>query len=96
VLVPLLASAFASLTRTDAIARLQEAGVPCAPIRTVPEALADPQTDALGAVVRIPHPTVGDLPLVRWPFELAETPATLRRHPPRLGEHTEEVLRELS
>src|SRR5439155_717852 len=41
------------------------------------------------------HPPVGDVPLVRWPFELSETPAALRHAPPLLGQHTDELLAEL-
>jgi formyl-CoA transferase len=79
----------------DLLGTLERAGVPCAPINTLDRVFADPQVEALGAVVHAEHPTVGDLPMVRWPFELEATPAELRRPPPLLGEHTEELLREL-
>jgi formyl-CoA transferase len=94
-LIPILAEAIAAWPAADLLAALEAAGVPCAPINSLDRVFADPQVEALGAVVRAEHPTVGDLPMVRWPFELSETPATLRRPPPLLGEHTDELLVEL-
>jgi formyl-CoA transferase len=79
----------------DLLAALEAAGVPCAPVNTVEQALSDPQVEALGAVVGVEHPAAGDLRLIRWPFELSETPAELRQPPPLLGQHTEELLGEL-
>lgn len=94
-LVQSLAHLIQSWPAADLLAALEAAGVPCAPINDLPAAFADRQVQALEAVIHAAHPTVGDLPLVRWPFDLAETPATLRHPPPLLGEHTDDVLREL-
>jgi crotonobetainyl-CoA:carnitine CoA-transferase CaiB-like acyl-CoA transferase len=94
-LIPLLAEAIGGWAAADLLAALEAAGVPCAPINTIEGVFADPQVAALGAVIEAEHPTVGALPLVRWPFELSETPAELRRPPPLLGEQTEEILKEL-
>jgi formyl-CoA transferase len=82
-------------TVTELLDALEAGGVPCAPVNTVDQALADPQVAALGAIVHAQHPTVGDLPLIRWPFELSGTPAELRRPPPLLGQHTDDLLTEL-
>src|SRR5262245_11841356 len=79
----------------ELLAALEDGGVPCAPVNTVEQALADPQVAALGAVVHADHPTIGDLPLIRWPFELSDTPAELGRPPPLLGQHTDDLLGEL-
>ena len=46
-------------------------------------------------LLELPHPTAGTLRVAGIPFKLSATPATARRHPPLLGEHTDEVLREL-
>jgi crotonobetainyl-CoA:carnitine CoA-transferase CaiB-like acyl-CoA transferase len=46
-------------------------------------------------VETVPHPTIGDLKMLGIPFKLSDTPATVRRPPPLLGEHTDEVLGEL-
>jgi len=74
------------------IARLRAVGVPCGPINTVAEALTDPHTLARDMVRTVKHPTVGDLKMVGIPFRLNGTPASIRRPPPLLGQHTEEVL----
>ncbi len=74
---------------------LTAAGVPCAPLLTVGQALTSEAARALGSVIEMAHPTVGTLPQVRWPFDLSGTPASARRPPPLLGEHTTEVLADL-
>ena len=84
-----------ALKRSDTagwISKLRAAGVPCGPINTVAAALTDPHTLARDMVRTVKHPTAGDLRMVGIPFRLNGTPATIRRAPPLLGEHTEEVL----
>lgn len=75
------------------IERLRAAGVPCGPIHTVAQALEHPHTLAREMVRTIEHPTAGALRMVGIPLRLNGTPASIRRPPPLLGEHTEEVLR---
>ncbi len=72
--------------------RLQRAGVPAGPIWTIAEALASPQVAARGLIWETEHPSAGPVRLVGSPLHLSQTPATLRRPAPRLGEHTAEVL----
>jgi crotonobetainyl-CoA:carnitine CoA-transferase CaiB-like acyl-CoA transferase len=74
------------------IGKLRAAGVPCGPINSVAEALTDPHTLAREMVRTVKHPTVGDLKMVGMPFRFSGTPETIRRAPPLLGQHTEEVL----
>ncbi|MFH1085939.1 MAG: CoA transferase [Chloroflexota bacterium] len=74
---------------------LGKASIPSCPIYTIPEMLSDPQTAARGFVVAQEHPTAGTLRTLACPIHLSETPAELRLPPPLLGEHTDEVLREL-
>jgi formyl-CoA transferase len=74
---------------------LNENGIPAGPINTVPQALADPQVQALGVVRTLPHPTAGEINVIGPPFRFSETPAEVRSAPPLLGQHTEQVLREL-
>jgi crotonobetainyl-CoA:carnitine CoA-transferase CaiB-like acyl-CoA transferase len=74
------------------IEKLRAAGVPCGPINSVAEALTDPHTLARDMVRTVKHPTVGDLKMVGIPFRFSGTPAMIRRAPPLLGQHTEEVL----
>jgi glutaryl-CoA transferase len=76
------------------IEKLRAAGVPCGPINSVGEALNDPHTLARDMVRSVRHPTAGDLRMVGIPFRLSGTPAAIRRAPPLLGQHTEEVLSE--
>lgn len=79
--------------RTEAwIAKLRAVGVPCGPINTVAEALNDPHTLARDMVRTVTHAMAGELKLVGIPFEMNGTPATIRRPPPLLSEHTDEVL----
>lgn len=74
--------------------RLAAAGIPAGPVQTVPEVLSDPQVLHREMRVEVPHPTAGSLPLVGIPFKFGDTPSRIVRHPPLLGEHTAEVLRE--
>ncbi|MFN3336726.1 MAG: CoA transferase, partial [Thermomicrobium sp.] len=44
---------------------------------------------------RVPHPTLGTVDQTGFPWRFSRTPAVIRRHPPLLGEHTDEVLKDL-
>ncbi len=74
------------------IAKLRATGVPCGPINTVAGALNDPHTLAREMVRTVNHPAAGELKLVGIPFRMNGTPAAVRRPPPLLGQHTDEVL----
>ncbi|MFQ5808757.1 MAG: CaiB/BaiF CoA transferase family protein [Armatimonadota bacterium] len=91
----LVEEALATDTAEAWIERLQAAGVPCGRVNTVAHALADPQTLARAMVEAIEHPAVGPFRALGIPFKLAATPGRVRRPPPTLGQHTEEVLRDL-
>jgi formyl-CoA transferase len=73
---------------------LDGAGVPCGPINSIAQALADPQVAARGLRVDLPHPLAGVVPLVANPIKLSATPPVYERAPPTLGQHTVDVLRE--
>jgi crotonobetainyl-CoA:carnitine CoA-transferase CaiB-like acyl-CoA transferase len=75
--------------------KLKAVGVPCGRINTVGQALAEPQTQARRMVETVTHPTVGELKMLGIPFKFSDTPAAVRRPPPLLGEHTDEVLAEI-
>jgi crotonobetainyl-CoA:carnitine CoA-transferase CaiB-like acyl-CoA transferase len=93
-LVPLLAERMRQRTRADWLAALEAAKVPCGPINDLAEVFADPQVRARGMTVTMPHPYTEALELVASPMKLSATPVQLRRPPPLLGQHTDEVLAE--
>lgn len=90
----MLAAAFVQRSVAEWIETLQAAGVPVSPVQTVAQALADPQTEALGMVVTMDHPVAGQVRTVNVPYALSETPARIGAPPPALGEHTRQVLEE--
>jgi crotonobetainyl-CoA:carnitine CoA-transferase CaiB-like acyl-CoA transferase len=82
-----------SRDRADAwLAKLKAVGVPCGRINSVAEALDDPHTAARDMIASAEHPTIGTLRMLGIPFKFSETACAVRRPPPLLGEHTEEIL----
>jgi crotonobetainyl-CoA:carnitine CoA-transferase CaiB-like acyl-CoA transferase len=69
--------------------------VPCSRVRSVAELVSDPQLDALGMLVDLPHPDIPDLRVVDIPLTLNGERVTHRLPPPRLGEQTMDILEEL-
>ena len=74
---------------------LNEHGIPCGPIYRMDQALEHPQVRHRQMVVELPHPRLGTVRLLGLPVKLSATPGAIRRAPPLLGEHTDEVLREI-
>ncbi|MES2130394.1 MAG: CaiB/BaiF CoA-transferase family protein [Pseudomonadota bacterium] len=95
ILVPLLAEMCRTKTRDQWIDQLEAAGVPCGPINDLHDVFENPQVKARGVAIDMPHPTAGSVKLVRSPMKLSATPTAPERAPPLLGQHTDEVLREL-
>jgi formyl-CoA transferase len=96
VLVPLLEDLVRARPVAFWTARLEQAGIPCGPINSIAQALADPQIVARGLQVELPHPLAGKVALVGTPLRMSASPPVLDRAPPTLGQHTDEVLRELA
>ena len=94
-LVPLLAEKLRSRSRAEWLAMLDEAKVPCGPINDLDDVFKDPQVQSRQMTERVRHPHCDTLELVASPMKLSATPTQLRRPPPLLGEHTDEVLVEL-
>ena len=82
-------------TRDHWMGALGEAGITVTSINTLEDALNDPQAEARNAVWNVDHPTLGSVPLLGSALQhLSRTPAESQSHPPLLGEHTVEVLRD--
>lgn len=93
-LVPMLEPILRTRTRRSWLDALEAAKVPCGPINDLAEVFADPQVQSRGMAVDMPHPLAGTVRLVGSPIRLSDTPVQVRRAPPLLGEHTDEVLAE--
>ena len=94
-LIPLLNKLTIRRPTAEWIRALEAVGVPCGPINTLAEVFADPQVQARGLRIDIPHPAIGPVPQVASPIRLSATPVEYRNPPPLLGEHTAAVLGEL-
>jgi formyl-CoA transferase len=94
-LVEVLSGAFAARDADEWLADLREAGLPCGPINAVPDVFEHPQAGPRGLALEAEHPTAGPVRLTGFPYKLSQTPAGVRRPPPLLGQHTQEVLTEL-
>jgi crotonobetainyl-CoA:carnitine CoA-transferase CaiB-like acyl-CoA transferase len=96
-LLEVLSLEFGKWPATELCRRLWDAGVPAGPVNSVDEVYADPQVLQREMLQEFPHPGLssGTVRLAGFPVKLPATPPTIRRHPPRLGEHTNEILAEL-
>jgi crotonobetainyl-CoA:carnitine CoA-transferase CaiB-like acyl-CoA transferase len=92
VLDGLISTVFVQADAPTWIAKLQDAGIPCGRINSVSQALADPHTAARDMVRSVEHPSAGAMRTLGIPFRFGETPASIRRPPPMLSQHTDEVL----
>jgi len=94
VLLPLIHELFAQKTCDEWMEILVDAKIPCGPVNNMQHLFADPQVRHRNMIAEVPHPTIGTLRLAGIPIKYSNTPGTIRRHPPLLGEHTDEVLAE--
>jgi len=77
------------------IEALNKIGVPCGPIYRMDEVFADPQVKHLGAAAEVEHPRLGRIRILNQAVKLSRTPAVLKTATPEIGQHTQEILREL-
>ncbi len=91
----LIAPAMLARTTAEWIRILEPLGVPCGPINRLDQVFADPQVVHRRMQVDVPHPVAGRLPLVANPIKFSRTPIVYDTPPPMLGEHTDEVLRDV-
>jgi formyl-CoA transferase len=94
-LIALLEPIFLKKTASEWLARLEQGEIPCGSINTLDEVFSMPQVAAREMLIHTQHPENGDLMLVGSPLKLSDTPVEYKLPPPRLGEHTDEVLKEL-
>jgi formyl-CoA transferase len=91
-LLPLVEKLFAEKTCDEWMDLLVSAAIPCGPVNNMQHLFDDPQVKHRNMIADVPHPTIGSVRLTGLPIKYSETPSSIRRHPPLLGEHTDEVL----
>ncbi|HEX2282153.1 MAG TPA: CoA transferase [Thermomicrobiales bacterium] len=94
-LAGVIENAFSAWTTADVVSTLDAAGVPSGPIYTLPEVFNDSQAQHMGMERTLEHPTLGEISTTGFPFTMSESDPEMRLPPPLLGEHTEEILREI-
>ena len=85
---------FAKQSTNHWIQKLEDSDLLCAPVRALPEVLDDSQTQVNEMIVQFSHPINGDMQAIACPIHFSAADCGVRRAPPRLGEHNEEILRE--
>lgn len=88
----LLADIFSKKTTKDWVQLLDDAGVANGPINTIAEVFEEPQVQARGMQIVLPHATAGKVTLVGSPMKFSATPITYETPPPALGQHTQDIL----
>ena len=92
VLVPLVKAVIKQRSRSDWLKQLDDSGVPCGAIRTVAEVCDGEVLQARGMIAEMPHLSAGNVKGIKSAVHLSETTLDTYNAPPRLGEHTHEVL----
>ncbi|HUH06803.1 MAG TPA: CoA transferase, partial [Egibacteraceae bacterium] len=86
-----LAAVFSTRSARDWQTALDAAGVPCAPVQSIDQVASDPHVEQVGLVSTVGHAR-GDIRLVGSPVRVNAQRSQIRRAPPLVGEHTEEIL----
>ncbi|HFQ15291.1 MAG TPA: CoA transferase [Rhodobacteraceae bacterium] len=97
VLIPLIAARLREMPKADLVAGMERVAVPGGEINTVPEVFASDQVAARDMKIRMEYAgsQAGHVDLIGNPVKFSRTPVTYRYPPPRCGEHTEEILKEI-
>jgi len=93
-LVKLLSEAFSRKPRDHWVRLFREHGVPAAPVYSVGEVFRDPHIIKHEVVVKLPHPSLGEVPQLTYPAVINGCHPMSEKHPPLKGEHMDKVLRE--
>ncbi|WP_025899996.1 CaiB/BaiF CoA transferase family protein [Sneathiella glossodoripedis] len=91
-LYSILSDIIETRTAEEWLSMLDEAGIPAVPINTASDLISDPHLVATNFWHEMEHPTEGRLRFTGIPTQFSQTPGSIRRHPPLLGEHSKEVL----
>jgi crotonobetainyl-CoA:carnitine CoA-transferase CaiB-like acyl-CoA transferase len=94
-LVAILDERFATKTRDEWMKIFKNENVICTPVQSAREVFDDPQALANNYIIEVEHPVWGKIKMIGFPWTFHETPASVRREAPELGQHTEEILLEL-
>jgi CoA:oxalate CoA-transferase len=78
-------------TADEVVEKVRGAGLPCAKVAAIDEVVMDPQLKHRGMIVEVDHPTAGQVPMHGLNIHFSDTPQSIRRAPPLLGQHNEEV-----
>nr|WP_231588007.1 CoA transferase [Halostagnicola sp. A56] len=85
---------FAQYSTAEAVARMEDAGVPASRVRDMEDVFENPQVQARNMHQTVDLPTIGSMEMAGSPMHFSRTPTVIERHPPLLGEHTKEILTE--
>ncbi len=95
ILIPMIEDITRTRPVEDWVTAMESADVPCGPINTIDRVFSNPQVQARGMHMDLPHPVAGTVPTVANPIRFSETPITYENAPPLLGEHTDEALQRI-
>ncbi len=94
-LIDLLQEEFRKEDASHWVGILEEAGVPCGPINDLEDVFGDAQVNEREMRLKVQHPSAGEIDQTGIPIKFSATPGAIDAPPPELGEHSEQVLREL-
>ena len=94
-LEPILDELFLQMDADEWLEKLRAERIPCGAVNSLPDLLEDAHFLARNGLVEMEHPTVGAFQMLSNPIHFSETPPVYERHPPLMGEHNEEILKEL-
>jgi len=94
-LISIMDKKFATKTRDEWFQIFKREGLIHSPVQTLTEVIDDPQAVANNYVTSFEHPVLGRTKMVGFPWDFSQTPASIRREAPELGQHTEEILLEM-